>query len=158
MKFVQIENEILKKVQDQVLAGDYGIEVKFVQIKKLGLPESVTENVFTRMAAEREVFISKIRNDGDEAATKIKAQADREAATVLADADAKALKIRGEGEADAMKSFAILNQNPSLAIFNMKLTALEQMLKEKTTLILDQSTAPLDLLDSKRALNVEDKK
>jgi hypothetical protein len=42
----------------------------------------------------------------------------------------------------------VLQQNPELANLIMKLNALEQMLKEKTTLILDQSTPPLDLLEA----------
>jgi membrane protease subunit HflC len=148
MKFAEIEKEILKRVQDQVQAQNYGIEVKFVQIKKLGLPENVTQNVFERMQSERQKLISKIQAGGEEEATKIKSAADSKAATLLAEADAKALQIRAQGEAEAIKSLGILQTEPRLANFNMKLSALEQMLKEKTTLILDQSTPPLDLLNT----------
>ena len=72
--------------------------------------------------------------------------ADSDAANMLSDADAQAYKIRGEGEAQMMKSLEVLQQNPELADFNMQITALEQLLKEKATLILDQSTSPLNLL------------
>jgi len=148
MKFTRIESEILKRVQDQVSAQNYGIEVKFVQIKKLGLPENVTQKVFERMQSERQRLISKIQSSGEEEATKIKSAADRQAATLLTEADGKALQIRSQGEAEAIKSLAILQQNTDLANLNMRLSALEQMLKEKTTLILDQNTPPLDLLHS----------
>jgi hypothetical protein len=40
----------------------------------------------------------------------------------------------------------VFQQNPELATLILKLQALELMLKEKTTLILDQNTPPLDLL------------
>ena len=145
MKFTQIESQILQKVQEQVHDKDYGIEIKFIQIKKIGLPEGVTQNVFDRMTSERQYYISKIQSQGEEEATKIKSAADSTAAKLLADADAQAFKIRGEGEAQMMKSLEILQQNPSLANFNMQMTALQEFLK-KATLILDQNTSPLQWL------------
>ena len=148
MKFSQIEKEIEDRVQTQVKEHHYGLEIKFVQIKKIGLPESNTQTVFDRMTSERQKYISKIQSEGEEAATKIKSAANRQSAEMIADADAQALQIKGQGEAEAIKSLAILQQNPELANFNMKISALEQLLKEKSTLILDQSTPPLDLLQS----------
>ncbi len=144
MKFNQIESEIQLKVQKQV--NDYGIEVKFVQIKKIGLPESVTQNVLDRMSSERQYYISKIQSQGEEEATKIKSAADGTAAKLLSDADAQAFVIRGEGEAQMMKSLSILQENPALASFNMQMTALEEFLKKDATLVLDQSTSPLQWL------------
>jgi modulator of FtsH protease HflC len=146
MKFAQIEHEILENVQRQVHDKGYGLEIKFVQIDKIGLPESVTQNVFDRMKSERQYYISQIQSLGEAEATKIKSGADSSAAKVLADADAQAFKIKGEGEAQMMKSLEILQQNPSLATFNMKMTALEELLKKNSTLVLDQSTSPLEWL------------
>ncbi|HUD49045.1 MAG TPA: SPFH domain-containing protein [Candidatus Baltobacteraceae bacterium] len=146
MKFADIENQILQRVQKQVRDLNYGIEIKFIHIRKIGLPESVTQNVFDRMTSERQFYISKIQSQGDEEATKIKSAADSTAAKLLADADAQAFKIRGEGEAQMMKSLEILQQNPNLATFNMQMTALEALLKKNATLVLDQSTSPLQWL------------
>ena len=146
MKFTQIESNILARVQERVKSQKYGIEIKFLQIKKLGLPESVTKTVFERMASERQVVIVKIQSDGAADASRTRADADSKAAQILNAADAESLKIRGDGEAKAASYLKEFRKNPELAAFNMKLTALEQMLKEKTTLILDQSTPPLDLL------------
>src|SRR5207248_9177752 len=72
LKFAEIENEILKKAQTRVAANNYGLEIKFLGIKKLGLPESVTQNVFDRMQSERQVLVSKIQFEGEEQAIKIK--------------------------------------------------------------------------------------
>jgi membrane protease subunit HflC len=146
MKLAQIEAEILKRVQQDVSAQNYGLDVKFLQIKKIGLPESVTKNVFDRMSSERQFYISQIESSGEEAATKIKSKADSDAAKLLSDADAEAYKIKGKGEAEMMHSLQVLQQNPELATFNMQIGALTEMLKDRTTLILDQSTAPLNLL------------
>jgi len=145
MKFPQVEAEILKRVQQDVAQG-YGLEVKFLQIKKIGLPESVTRNVFDRMSSERQFYISQIESSGEEAATKIKSKADSDAAKLLSDADAQAYEIRGHGEEQMMHSLQILQQNTNLANLNMQIGALTEMLKDRTTLILDQSTAPLNLL------------
>ncbi len=146
MKLTQIEGEILDKVRQQVKDLNYGMEIKFVQIKKIGLPESVTQNVFDRMQAEREYYSAQIRSLGEEESSKIRSAADSTAAKLLSDADAQAYTIRAEGEAQMIKSLEVLQQNPELAGFNMQITALTQLLKEKATLVLDQSTSPLNLL------------
>jgi membrane protease subunit HflC len=143
MKFVKIEDEMLSEVQKRLNDKHYGVEIKFLQIQKIGLPESVTQNVFDRMTAERQTYISKIQSQGELEATKIKSAADSTAAKMLYDADAQAFTIRGEGEAQMMKSLEVLQQNPDLATFNMQITAMEQFLKKKTTLVLDLSTTPL---------------
>jgi membrane protease subunit HflC len=146
MKFAQIETEILGEVQKRLNDKHYGVEVKFLQIQKIGLPESVTKTVFDRMTAERQTYISKIQSEGELAATKIKSAADSTAAKMLYDADAQAFTIRGQGEAQMMKSLEVLQQNPDLATFNMQIAAMEQFLKKKTTLVLDLSTTPLQWL------------
>jgi membrane protease subunit HflC len=146
MKFVQIEKEILDEVQRRVNTNNYGVEIKFIEIQKIGLPESVTQNVFDRMTAERQYYISQIQSQGELESTRIKSAADSTAAKLLYDADAQAFTIRGEGEAQMMKSLEVLQQNPNLATFNMQIAAMEQFLKKKTTLVLDLSTSPLQWL------------
>ena len=144
-KFAEIETNILAAVQAQLRANSYGIEVEFLGIKKLGLPEPVTQSVFERMTSERQVIISKLQYEGEAEAQKIRSAADRKAAEMLAAADGQALEIRGKGEAAAAKSLAAFQQNPELANFLFRLTALEDSLKERSTLIFDQQTPPVDL-------------
>jgi modulator of FtsH protease HflC len=146
MKFTAIEGEILAEVQKRLNDKHYGVEIQFLQIQKIGLPESVTQNVFDRMTAERQTYISKIQSEGELEATKIKSAADSTAAKLLYDADAQAFTIRGEGEAQMMKSLEVLQKNPDLATFNMQIAAMEEFLKKKTTLVLDLSTTPLQWL------------
>ena len=157
LQFVQIEQEMLKKIQDDARANNYGIEIKFLGIKKLGLPESVTQLVFERMQSERQVQVSKIQFEGEREASDIRSAADLQSAKLLADADAEATRIRGQGEREAAKSFQVFEQNPELANFLLKLTGLEAFLKERTTLILDQGTPPLDLLKAGSSLFPEKK-
>jgi len=145
-QFVNIEKEILGVVQAQVSAYNYGLKIDFLGIKKLGLPENVTASVFERMQAERKRLADKSQFEGEAEAQTIRAEADRKAAVVLADAGAQATAIRGKGEAEAAKSLAVFQQNPELANFIFSLSALEDSLKEKSSLIFDQHTPPFDLL------------
>jgi modulator of FtsH protease HflC len=151
LRFTDIEKEMLQKAQQQLQANGYGMTIEFLGIKRLGLPETVTQNVFDRMKSERQVLVSKIQNEGREQESIIRSTAETEAAKILNEAEARAIRIRSEGEASATNSFAVFQQNPELANVILKLNALEQMLKEKTTLILDQNTPPLDLLQAPKA-------
>jgi membrane protease subunit HflC len=144
LKFDQIEEEILRAIQQD--AAPQGIEVQIARIKRIGIPESVTEKVFDRMRAERTKEVERLRAQGQEEAIKIRSAADLERDKLLAAAEAQARRIRGEGDAEAAQSFAVFRQNTNLAILILKLNALESALKERATLILDPRTAPFDLL------------
>jgi membrane protease subunit HflC len=151
MKFTQIEGEILDRVQKNVKANNYGLEIKFVQFKQIELPQTVTQNVFDRMQSEREKYIKDIEADGQEKASIIKSDADRDAARILSDADAKAKEIRGKGESEMIESLRVLSQNPKLATFIMELSAFEEMFKQNTSWIFDQGQIPLNLLEPPKA-------
>jgi membrane protease subunit HflC len=148
LKFSEIEQEILTLAQAQCQTNGYGLEVKFLGIKRLGLPEGVTEDVFKLMQSERKVLVDKIESAGQAQAQGLRASADAESAKILATADAEATRIRSLGEAEAFKYFQVFEQNPDLANFLLSLSGLESILKERTTLILDQRTPPINLLQN----------
>src|SRR6185436_1581770 len=83
LKFSEIENEMLQRIQADALANNYGIQIKFLGIKKLGLPESVTKLVFERMQSERQVKVSEIQYKGTSDAAAIRSAADLESAKLL---------------------------------------------------------------------------
>ena len=145
LKFDAIENDIKTLVQAQLKANDCGIEIAFLGIKKLGLPESVSQTVFDRMTSERKVLADKLQFEGEAEAQKIKSTADRQAAEALANAEAESTRIKGEGEAKAAELLPVFEKNPTLANFELRLKALEQSLSERATLIFDQRTPPFDL-------------
>jgi modulator of FtsH protease HflC len=147
LKFAEIEREMLQRVQSRLQTNNYGIDVAFLGIKKLGLPESVTSEVFNRMGKEREVLVSAIEGEGNARADLIRAEANKKAAKLVSDAEAEALRIRGDAESKAAEALQTMNQEPELANFLLRLSGLENFLRERTTLILDQSTSPLDLLN-----------
>lgn len=145
IKFAGIEKEIQTAVEAEIAKNNYGISIEFLGIKRLGLPEAVTQSVFDRMKAERTKFISEAQFKGEAEAAKIKSSAEREAADVLANAQAAATRIEGAGVAEAAKTLSVFQQNPDLAIFQLQLEALKNSLNQKATLIFDEQTPPFDL-------------
>jgi len=148
LKFSDIENEMLQRIQADAQANNYGIQIKFLGIKKLELPESVTKLVFERMQSERQVKVSEIQYKGESDAAAIRSAADLESAKLLAEAEAEATTIRGLGDLETAKSYDVFKQEPALANFLLQLRGLEDFLKERATLVLDLETSPLNLLKS----------
>jgi membrane protease subunit HflC len=145
LKFDNIEGEIEATVQAQLQTNNCGIQLEFLGFKKIGLPESVTQTVFERMTSERQKYISLARYEGEAEAAKIKAAADRQAADTINNANAAAIRIQGEGEAEAARVLPVFQQNPELAVFLFRISALQQSLNQKATLIFDERTPPFDL-------------
>jgi membrane protease subunit HflC len=143
--FLAIEHEMLEAIRTRVQTNNYGIEIDFLGLKKLGFPASVTQDVFSQMTSERQVLIEKLQREGEAQAQIIRSGADRRAAEMIAVAQGQATKIQGEGEVEAAKYLSAFRQNPELAGFLFRLTALESSLKERSTLILDQQNQPFDL-------------
>lgn len=83
-----------------------GIEVVDVRIKRIDLPEEVSESVYNRMRAERSRVANELRSQGVEASEAIRANAERERQVILANAERDAQRIRGEGDAQATEIYA----------------------------------------------------
>ncbi len=145
VKFDDIEKEMLDRIRPRA-KENYGIEVALLGIKQLGLPESITGKVFERMRAERQRQAKAFLSEGDSKATEIKALAEAERKRILSDAESEATRILGQADAEAAKHYAVFERNPKLAIDLFSLQALEQALKERSTLILDQNTPPFNML------------
>ena len=84
-----------------------GIEVVDVRIKRIDLPEEVSESVYNRMRAERSRVANELRSQGVEASEAIRANADRERQVILANAEREAQAIRGAGDARAADIYAL---------------------------------------------------
>lgn len=151
VQFASIEERMLTAVQPEARAR-YGIAVQFIGIRRLGLPESITEKVFARMKAEREEIAERYRSEGEGEAIKIRAAAASERDQILATAEAAAKRLRAEGDAQAAAHYRVFEQNPELAMFLRKLEVLELTLQKKATVILSSDTEPFDLLQGDRAL------
>lgn len=97
--------DLLKQKADES-AKDLGIKVIDVRIKRIDLPEEVSDSVFSRMRVEREQAATKHRSDGKAKAESIKANADALVTIILAKAQEKGAKIQAQGDAKAAQIYA----------------------------------------------------
>ena len=153
LKFNEIETEIKSSVDAELAQNNYGISLEFLGLKRIGLPENVTQSVFDRMKAERTKYITEAQSQGEAQAAKLKSAADRKAADLIADATADATRIQGAGEAEAAKMLGVFQQNPQLAVFELQLDALKSSMNQKSTLIFDERWSPFSLFQNLPASN-----
>ena len=132
---------------------DFGVEVVSIGIKRLGLGEEVTKNVFDRMKAERDNVAKRLEAEGLSEAQKIREEARENESKIRLRAEAFAKKLVGEGEAAAARYYEALEKNRALADFLKKLEAIEEILKSgRTTLVIDTAKmVPFDLLNGPNA-------
>lgn len=101
--------DITERVRAQTDASarkNLGIAVIDVRIKRIDLPNEVSESVYKRMRAERLQLANELRFTGQESAETIQADADRQGQVLRADARRDAAKVRGEGDAEAAAIYA----------------------------------------------------
>lgn len=102
-------DELMHLLRDRVTEAtlrEFGVEVVDIRVKGIELPGSVSENVFRRMATEREKLAQEFRSRGRELAEGIRADADRQRTVILAEAFARAEETRGEGDGVAAQIYA----------------------------------------------------
>lgn len=146
MKLNEIQEEIKKNLVQ--ISKPYGLEIVSVGINTINVPKAISEKVFDRMIQERQRAAAQFLAQGNSRAEKIRIDADREKAITLANAEAQAKEIRAQGDAEAAKYYAVFKENPELAEFLRKLDSLRQIMKGRTTLVLDTNVAPFDLFKS----------
>jgi membrane protease subunit HflC len=89
-----------------LIAKSLGMEIVDVQVKRIDLPNEVSNSVFLRMEAERERVAREFRSQGSEAAERIRADADKQREIILANAYRDAEVLKGEGDAKSAEIYA----------------------------------------------------
>ena len=113
-------------------AGALGITVIDVRLKKVDLPDEVSDSVYARMVKERATVAKAFRSKGKEEAQGISATAERESATIIAEAYKEAQKIKGEGDAISTETYAAAyNLSPEFYSFYRSLTAYRESFNAK---------------------------
>lgn len=141
LRFDEIEKSIRDRVQADA-AGQYGIKIETVGIKRLELPQDVTESVFESMKAERKALAQKYESEGESEKKNITAEAQSIADTILTFANGLAQKYRSEGNARAAEYYKVLQQDEALAMFLDRLNKLKEILKDRTTIVLTWNQYP----------------
>ncbi|WP_297791715.1 protease modulator HflC [uncultured Marinobacter sp.] len=102
-------DELMHTLRDRVnetALKEFGIEVLDIRVKAIEFPGEVSQNVYRRMATERQKLAQEFRSRGRELAEGIRADADRQRTVVLAEAFAEAEETRGEGDGVAARIYA----------------------------------------------------
>jgi membrane protease subunit HflC len=133
--------EILRAKADQD-ARKIGAQVLDVRLKRVDLPQEVSESVYRRMEAERKRVANELRSQGAAEAEKIRADADRQREVILAEAYRDAQRTKGEGDGKASAIYAAAyGQNPEFYAFYRSLQAYRESFKNKNdVLVLDPSS------------------
>lgn len=99
---------LMGKIRDEVNAqgARLGVAVNDVRIRRVDLPEQISEQVYKRMQSERAREASEYRAKGSEQAQIINAAADRKVIELKAVAQQEADTIRGAGDAKRAAIFA----------------------------------------------------
>lgn len=101
-----------------------GLALVDVRVKRIDLPEDVSDSVYNRMRQDFMRQAAQLRAEGDEAAQLIRAEAERQRTEILANAARDSNKIRGEGDAQAAQIYAQAYQkNPEFYSFYRSMQA-----------------------------------
>jgi len=131
----QVMNRVRDKV-DQDLKR-IGVEIIDVRLKRVDLPQDVSESVYRRMEAERKRIANELRSTGAAEAEKIRADADRQREVLLAEAYRDAQRVRGEGDAKSAAIYAAaFNQNPEFYSFYRSMEAYRSTFRGRNDLML----------------------
>ena len=87
-------------------ADELGLEIVDVRIKRVDLPQDVSQSVFNRMRAERQEVAKRFRSEGEEEARELRATANKDREVILAEAERQAQITRGSGDARATGIYA----------------------------------------------------
>ncbi len=114
-----------------------GVEIIDVRLKRVDLPQEVSESVYGRMQAERKRVANELRSTGSAEAERIRADADRQREVILAEAYRDAQRIRGEGDAKAASTYAqAFSQNPEFYSFYRSMEAYRSSFRNRSDLLL----------------------
>ena len=119
-----------------------GVEILDVRLRRVDLPEEVSQSVYQRMNAERKSVANELRSQGFADSEKIRAVAEKERDIIITEAYKDAQKIKGEGDASASRIYAeAFSKNQDFYDFFRSLEAYRKSFKGKDDiLVLDPNS------------------
>jgi len=138
-------DELMHTLRDRVnetSVKEFGIDVKDIRVKAIEFPGQVSDNVYRRMATEREKLAQEFRSRGRELGEGIRADADRQKTVTLAAAFASAEETRGEGDGEAARIYAeAYGSNPEFYSFYRSLQAYRNTFSSKDDIMVIDSNS-----------------
>ena len=117
-------------------ARKIGVEVLDVRVKRVDLPQEVSQSVYSRMDAERKRVANELRSTGAAESEKIRADADRQREVIIAEAFRDAQRIKGDGDAKAAAIYSrAYEPNPEFYAFYRSVEAYRQSFKNRSDVL-----------------------
>lgn len=139
------ERDVIMEIMRQKADNDarsIGVEVVDVRLKRVDLPQEVSESVYRRMEAERKRVANELRSTGAAESEKIRADADRQREVILAEAYREAQKTMGDGDSQAAATYATAFQKDSeFYSFWRSVDAYKQSFKNKGDMMVLEPTS-----------------
>lgn len=130
----KIMNQMREKAD--IDARTIGVQIVDVRIKRVELPNEVSDSVYRRMEAERKRVANELRSEGSAEAEKIRADADRQREIIVAEAYRDAQKAKGEGDAKATSIYAqAFAPSPEFYAFYRSLEAYRGSFRNKSDIL-----------------------
>lgn len=143
---------LMRRIRDaaRLQAGDLGVDIVDVRIRRADLPEQNLNATFNRMNAEREREAADERARGKERAQEVRATADRQALELVSDAQRQSEIIRGEADAERNNIYAsAYGRDKEFFAFYRSLKAYERALQgSNSTMVISPDSEFFDYLKS----------
>lgn len=131
----ELVRSILETAQKQV--PEYGIELVDIRIKRLNYVDSVQQEVFERMIAERQRIAEEFRSEGQGRAAEIDGETDRLVAELKSEAEKEAEIVRGLADAEATKIYSeAYGSDPEFYAFFRTLESYSTALGRDVTMVI----------------------
>jgi membrane protease subunit HflC len=119
-----------------------GVQIVDVRLKRVDLPQEVSESVYRRMETERKRVANELRSKGAAEAEKIRADADKQREIIISEAYRDAQRLKGEGDAKAAAIYAAaFDQNPEFYAFYRSLEAYRTSFRNKSDVLVIEPNA-----------------
>ncbi len=131
--------QILTENLNEVAQEQLGVSVVDVRVKRIDLPQEVSQSVYDRMNTERDIEAREHRAKGQELAVGIRADADKQQEVLIAEAYSSAEEIRGDGDAEAASIYAsAFQKDKDFYEFYRSMTAYQRTFSSKGDVLLIQ--------------------
>ena len=139
------ERDVIMEIMRQKADSDarsIGVEVVDVRLKRVDLPQEVSESVYRRMEAERKRVANELRSTGAAESEKIRADADRQREVIMAEAYREAQKTMGDGDSQAAATYSnAFQKDAEFYAFWRSVDAYKQSIKNKGDMLILEPTS-----------------
>ena len=139
------ERDVIMEIMRQKADSDarsIGVEVVDVRLKRVDLPQEVSESVYRRMEAERKRVANELRSTGAAESEKIRADADRQREVIMAEAYREAQKTMGDGDSQAAATYSnAFQKDAEFYAFWRSVDAYKQSFKNKGDMLVLEPTS-----------------